>query len=228
MENSKYVNLPAFVWINHWVYWLPVHFGGKGIWLSNCKYLSHVTIIQQCVLLYEEEFRGKLHTWLHCVGDPGIVGENTFALPTAQTDYTAIVWVKVSSLECGSNLQRIERDFSNNNLWRQKDWKHEKCKPHFWSASYVASYWVIIPVLPQKNNTGCCRLKLEWVQLQSRTLLNQISVNSTSLNLKYSKRGVCNRFSVWLMPDCSQHDRFHSANWIFWSSLQAMKATVEC
>lgn len=169
-----------------WVYWLSVHFGGKAISLSNCKYLPHVTVIQQYVLVYEEEFRGKLNTWLHCVGDPGIVEEKTLALPTAQTDYAAIVSVKVSSLECGSNLQRIERDFSNNNLWRQKDWKQEKCKPHFWSASYVASYWVIIPVLPQKNNTGCCRLKLEGVQLQSRTLLNQISVNRTSLNLKYS------------------------------------------
>lgn len=150
-----------------------------------------MTIVQQCVLLYEEEFRGKLHTWLHCVGDPGIVGEIMFALPTAHTDCAAIVWLKVSSLECGSNLQRIETDFSNNNLWRQKDWKHEKCKPNFWSTSYVASYWVIIPVLPQKNNMGCCRLMLEWVQLQSCRLSNQISVNRTSFNLQNKVDSLC-------------------------------------
>lgn len=75
-------------------------------------------------MLYEEEFRGKLHTCLHCVADPGIVGELMFALPTAHSDYTAIVPVKVSSAECGSNVQTASQIMTHVGKWDTESTKN--------------------------------------------------------------------------------------------------------
>lgn len=57
----------------------------------------------------------KLYTRPHCVGDPGIVREIVFALPTARHGPALLLFEK-------SRLKSLE-DFCNNNLRRQLELK---------------------------------------------------------------------------------------------------------
>lgn len=147
-----------------------------------------------------------------------------FALPTAHTEYTAIVWVKVSSLECGLNLQGIEKNFWNNNLWRQTEGM-KNAYTFFWTAGYVAC------LLLGNYSWATTEKQHEMLQIRAEVssspkpyIVKPVSVNRTSRNLKNGKEeSGYTKFSVWFVPD--QCQLFHHTlglsglcKEIFWSS----------
>lgn len=108
--------------VRDWAHWPPALCGGRGTRPSDCKYLSPVTqrnnASRRMWKNLEENFMRDFIVWEILA----LWEKRCLLCPQHTLTGLLLCEAKVSPAERGPNLQRIEKNFWNNNLRQEPDW----------------------------------------------------------------------------------------------------------